>query len=260
MVERVFLPLGGSRSETTWDFERRLLDELIAECEPGATREALEQRRNLIREASGEGVRGLSDDLFWANAGRPRLELRPGFAFFPPLKEHTKPSQADVYFTMAAILHARRSARGEDDSLFQQEHLRKVLSPRCFDRFNDGVIQASLLRAAKLPELDYSIDENISKEMWQVLDFIFQARAVNAGEAYREFLVALALKRLRLRIADMEQLKKNHGSKAQDPIDQLLWKKIESNMEKRMQQEQKSSLADVGGPSAASSSTRLQAP
>lgn len=260
VVERVFLPLGGSRSETTWDFERRLLDELIAECEPGATREALEQRRNLIREASGEGVRGLSDDLFWANAGRPRLELRPGFAFFPPLKEHTKPSQADVYFTMAAILHARRSARGEDDSLFQQEHLRKVLSPRCFDRFNDGVIQASLLRAAKLPELDYSIDENISKEMWQVLDFIFQARAVNAGEAYREFLVALALKRLRLRIADMEQLKKNHGSKAQDPIDQLLWKKIESNMEKRMQQEQKSSLADVGGPSAASSSTRLQAP
>ncbi len=250
VVERVFLPLGGSRSETTWDFERRLLDGLIAECEPGATRDALEHRRNLIREASGDAVRGLSDDLFWSNAGKPRLELRPGFAFFPALKEGTMPSQADVYFTVAAVLHARRSARGENDSLFQQEHLRKVLSPRCFDRFNDGVIQASLLRAALLPELDYSIDENISKEMWQVLDFIFRAKAVDAGEAYREFLVALALERLRLRIADMEQLRKNHGEKAQDVIDQLLWKKIESILEKRKLQEQKSSSADPAGTSA----------
>ena len=30
VVDRVFLPLGGSKSETTWDLERRLLDELIA--------------------------------------------------------------------------------------------------------------------------------------------------------------------------------------------------------------------------------------
>jgi hypothetical protein len=253
VVERVFLPLGGSKSETTWDLERTLLDELIGNCDPGTTREALVRRKDLIRQASGENVRGLSGDLFWANADKPPLQLRPGFVFFPALKEDTRPSQADVYLTMAAVLHARRSAWGEDDSLFQQEHLRKVLSPRCFDRFNDGIIQASLLRAAMLPELDYSIDENISKEMWQVLDFIFRARAVDAGEAYREFLVALALERLRLRIADMEQLKKNHGEKAQDPIDQLLWKKIESNLEKRKGQELKSFSADPDGTSAAPS-------
>jgi hypothetical protein len=247
MVERVFLPLGGSKSETTWDLERKLLDELLVGCDPGTTRDSLERRRNVIREASGDHVRGLSDDLFWANADRPALEVRPNFAFFPPLKEGTKPSQADVYFTVTAVLHARRSVRGEKDSLFQQEHLRKVLSPRCFDRFNDGVIQASLLRAAMLPELDYSIDENISKEMWQVLDFIFRARSVDAGEAYREFLVALALERLRLRIADMERLKKDHGEQNQDAIDQLLWKKIEAILEKRKHQEQQSSSAGQGG-------------
>jgi hypothetical protein len=253
VVERVFLPLGGSKSETTWDLERRLLDELIAQCDPGPARDALEQRRNLIREASGTGVRGLSEDLFWPNAGRPSLDLRPGFAFFPTLKQGTKASQADVYFTMTAVLHARRSARGEEDSLFQQEHLRKVLSPRCFDRFNDGVIQASLLRAATLPELDYSIDENISREMWQVLDFIFRAKTADAGEAYREFLLAMALKRLRLRIADMERLIENHGENSQDAIDKLLWKKILSVLENRKRHEQITSSADAGVKSAASS-------
>ncbi len=88
-----------------------------------------------------------------------------------------------------------------------------------------------------LPELDYSIDENISKEMWQVLDFIFRARASDAGEAYREFLLALALERLRLRIADMEQLKKDHGENAQDEIDQLLWKKIGEIITERKRRE-----------------------
>jgi hypothetical protein len=245
VVERVFLPLGGSQSKTTWDLELELLDGLVAGCEPGEARNSLEQRKNLIREASGQGVRGLSNDLFWSNAGRPRLELRPGFAFFPTWKEERKPSQADVYFIMVAVLHARRSAREEKDSLFQQELIRKVLSPRCFDRFNDGVIQASLLRAALLPEVDYDIDENISKEMWHVLDFIFRARTLDAGEAYREFLVALALERLRLRIADMEKLKKDHGGQEQNEIDRLLWKKIEANLEKR--KEQRSSPADQDG-------------
>jgi hypothetical protein len=134
--------------------------------------------------------------------------------------------------------------RGEEDSLFQQEHLRKVLSPRCFDRFNDGVIQASLLRAALLPELDYSIDENLSKEMYHVLDFIFRAKDVNAGEAYREFLIALALGRLRLRVADMEQLRKDHEGKARDPIDQLLWKKIADIVEERQEENAASANED----------------
>jgi hypothetical protein len=245
VVERVFLPLGGSKSETTWDRERKLIEELLVKCEAGESREILEGRRDLIRQASDGNVRGLSDNLFWANSGRSELKLRHGFAFFPLNLNPTKATQADVYFTITAVLHARRSARGEKDSLFQQEHIRKVLSPRCFDRFNDGVIQSSLLRAAVLPELDYSIDENISKEMWQVLDFIFRARGVDAGEAYREFLVALALERLRLRIEDMSRRIADYAGSCDNLVDQLLWGKIATIIDTRTPKDQPSVATKV---------------
>jgi len=98
-----------------------------------------------------------------------------------------------------------------------------VLSPRCFDRFNDGVIQASILRAAHPAELDYSIDEKLSRDMWHVLDTIFSANSTQAGEAALEFLLALAMKRLKLETKDLETLKKKYGAAMPHPIARALW-------------------------------------
>jgi hypothetical protein len=225
-VERVFLPLVGSRAQTTWDLELDLINDLLRDCEPDA-RAILEVRSATIRGAADHAVRGMVDDLFWSKPNGEAMQLRRGFAFFnfePP--PETRVSQADVFFTIVAILHALRSAREARESLFPHEHLRRVLSPRCFDRFNDGVIQSSLLRAATRLELDYATDENLSNEMWQFLDFTFRERTNDPGEACREFLLALALGRLRLRPEDTRRLREAHGDASPDPVERLLWERV----------------------------------
>jgi hypothetical protein len=167
-------------------------------------------------------AQGMSDGLFWGKFDDTPLVLRPEFAFFDFDLERT-PSQADVYFTILAVLHGLRSDPHAPESLFQHEYLRRVLSPRCFDRFNDGVIQASILRAAHPVELDYSIDGKLSNDMWQVLDTIFDSRTTQAGEATLEFLLALALKRLKLESADLAKLKDKFSEAMEHPIAKVLW-------------------------------------
>jgi hypothetical protein len=249
-VERVNLPLVGSKTQTTWDMEADLLKWLQLECTDDAARRQLDSRAAAIAKAAGHDTKGMLDNLFWAKPDGETLKLRPNFAFYNfEATEQLGVKQADVYFTMAAILHNLRCAREAKESLYPHEHLRRVLSPRCFDRFNDGVIQSSLLRAAHQAEVDYSTDENLSREMWQFLDFVFRERLNEPGEAYREFLVALALGRLRLRLEDTKKLKERHGDTSRDALDLLLWKKIGCLLEERIRCEQKLSPTALDQPS-----------
>jgi hypothetical protein len=140
----------------------------------------------------------LLDDLFMPSITGAKLKLRPGFAFWDFEYASKGVSQGDVYTTVSLVLHAlRRGGRG-NRSLGQFDHVRRIISPRCFERFNDGVIQASLLRAAYPAELDYSISDALSEEMHEVLRTFFNQRDTEVGEASMEFLVALATHQLRL--------------------------------------------------------------
>lgn len=73
-----------------------------------------------------------------------------------------------------------------------------LISPACFDRYNDGVIQACLLRSAKPVELNYAVDEEFSRQMTDVLHSVISNWSNNQGEAALEFLLALWLGRLQL--------------------------------------------------------------
>jgi hypothetical protein len=126
------------------------------------------------------------------------LKLRPGFAFWDFDYGGRSVSQGDVFTTVALVLHTLRRAGRGNRSLGQYDHVRRIISPRCFERFNDGVIQASLLRAAYPSELDYSINDGLSEEMHDILRTLFSQRTTEVGEAAPEFLVALATQQLRL--------------------------------------------------------------
>ena len=180
VIDRVFLPLVGSQTKTSWEMELDLIDRALSAPPDEPTRLALESRGREIREASE--THGMSDGLFWGKINGEPLALRPRFVFhdFSP---SNPASQADVFFTIVAVLHSLRSERRSSESLFQHEYRRRVLSPICFDRFNDGVIQGSILRAAHPVELDYSIDERLSSAMWQILDTIFSSSSTQVGEA-----------------------------------------------------------------------------
>jgi hypothetical protein len=74
-----------------------------------------------------------------------------------------------------------------------------MLSPDNFERFNDGVIQAAILRAARGYELAFG---NCQRERSEQLTafLVSQVHRVERGEgeALMEFLIALAIRRLTL--------------------------------------------------------------
>lgn len=165
-----------------------------------------EMRLDTLSAASGRQVKGLSDDAFLFKPDGARLSLRRNFAFFPFKHVATTVSQADVYFTVSAILNNLRNPKFSERYLRNDLHHRSLLSPRCFDRFNDGIIQAAFLRTALPVELDYSCSEEWSGMMREIANTIFATWNTHTGEAILEFLFALGAGRLRLTKRDEKLL------------------------------------------------------
>lgn len=165
-----------------------------------STRRECEARIALLEGSLSDEMSGLTDNCFLATREGVQLRLRPGFALaefeYGTDEEGVRPmSQADVFLAFEGTLHAMRSGQGR---LSQSVGLHRVISPLAFQRFNDGVAQAAILRAALPIELDYTRDEALSLSMMDVLRSIGERHGSN-GEARREFGLALATGRLRLR-------------------------------------------------------------
>lgn len=111
-----------------------------------------------------------------------------------------------MYVTLASILHHLRDGGRGSGALVQHEHNRTVLAPANFGRFNDGVIQAAILRAARPRELDYSHDKDASAQIRDTVMRIIERREKPEGEAAPEFLLALATGRIHLMGSDREEL------------------------------------------------------
>ena len=82
-----------------------------------------------------------------------------------------------------------------------------VLLPGNFGRYNDGIIQAALLRAALPHELNYGPRPDLSREMRRIIERAIARHRDNQGEAALEFLFAVASGRLTLEGTDLERLK-----------------------------------------------------
>jgi hypothetical protein len=197
-VEELVLP--GPPTPNPWQEELAFLEN-TADLWPEEVRPLLETRRARLLKASEP----LLYELFVANAPDRELRLQPNFAFWRTLYAN---SQADVFVTMAAVMQRLR----EDPVGPNQEALRTnwlqqtLLSPENFGRFNDGVIQAAILRGARPAELDYRDDPSISSDAARIIRRILEASAHARGEAAAEFLLALGTGRLRVRDADAAQV------------------------------------------------------
>ncbi|MAT16626.1 MAG: hypothetical protein CMJ46_15305 [Planctomyces sp.] len=221
VLDQFFFPSRRPDKENSWQREVKLLSDL--EFSPPSV---LVSRAAKIQQASSSKTRGLLNDLFMPSVGRKRLMLRPGFSFWDFGYDPRGISQGDVYTTISLVLHALRHGGREDRSLGQFDHVRRVISPRCFERFNDGVIQASILRAAHPVELDYSISDSLSEEMHEVLRTLFNQRRTEVGEAAIEFLVALATGQLRLTQSCIGTLYEEFANVTQSSIWHFYWECI----------------------------------
>jgi hypothetical protein len=187
------MPRITSQTRTAWDVE---CDELMKwdddnPFSKGSLPPLLLARLEFLRN----GVPSENQLFFPTNSG-DLLQLRQSFAFWSGIEiSIATATQSDVYWTMQSILHdLRMKIDGGLGSIYHTT----VISPACFDRYNDGVIQAALLRAASPLELNYSIDENFSRKMADIVISIINNIDNDQGEAALEFIFALWVGRLRL--------------------------------------------------------------
>lgn len=142
--------------------------------------------------------------------GKESLMLRTDFAYWKSGYKDQFDHSIAVLLTAAIMLQrAREFNKFKDDSyrLASDTFQQVVLDPENFARYNDGVIQAALLRAAHPTELDYSSGEEVSRRMADLLSSIFRLNSRQQGEAALEFAFALKTERLKLAAADIRRLK-----------------------------------------------------
>jgi hypothetical protein len=208
VVESITVPQGGQNELTSWDDEIALINKITPSL-PKSEQKQFEDRLNILLDAQSCKERGLVNNLFWsAPFSNKQLKLTDGFVYLPLKMNLQTISQADVFFIISSVLHQQRQGAGNKSALRQTEYTRRTICPLMFNRFNDGVIQSSLLRAAQRPELNYSLDPQASLDMLNIIREAIAAKQQYKGEALREFTLALALKRLVLTDPDRKEAKK----------------------------------------------------
>ncbi|MFP5079201.1 hypothetical protein [Pedobacter sp. JCM 36344] len=211
-VETIFCE--NNSIDTSWLSESNFLASMIGyfrskENIPEQSVAYLEKRKALLQKSEGDEMRGLADQLFFprlVDSGQEELRIRKNFAFFDFEDYDQDVSQADIYFTMSNIINTLRNNELAPPKkslpikcLAQSPFVRNLLDPGNFNRFNDGIIQASILRAAKPDELAYHIDTDLSFEMYGTFQTLIKYHTQEQGEGLVEFLYALATTKLSLK-------------------------------------------------------------
>ena len=204
----LYLPIGEDGKDNAWSRLTKLcskaqidLDGFDGSVAKGVRDDSLDLATELLEEHEHE--------LLPKHDGKP-LGLSDGFLFFAAgsavANDCPKVPQSTVYFTVAAVLQYARE-HGEHELRLQPTGYESVvLSPECFLRFNDNILQACFLRACLPSELDYSASPELSKLMKELVVKIFARWEKTYGDAALEFAAALATGSLKLTLDDTKTL------------------------------------------------------
>lgn len=175
------------------DFLDNLADQRIGE---------LEARRSMLHTEPTA-----RDGIFWPGLNGP-LAIQRDFVYLDTSAGTRSISQADVFAVVSNLFAAARSGTndltkkpsGSDAvALTQSVYGHVLLTPEAFMTFNDGVLKASLLRAARKSDLMYDVDPGYSTRMSEIVLAELAGWSAGTGDALPEMLLALATNRLRLR-------------------------------------------------------------
>lgn len=222
-IEYCPLPRVKEYTKTAWDWEREVLqpfgtDDPLGDPSFGLPT-ILANRVDKLLEDKGD-----KDALFLVDPNGHKLKLRRTFAFWSNLnfsdKRLEQISQSDVYWTIQAVLHDLRN-QSQNSGLATPYHT-TLISPANFDRYNDGLIQACLLRAAHPIEMDYRLDKVFSRQMTDVISSILTNWDNAQGEAVLEFLMALWTGRICLTESHLREVLELRDSSMTDEITFIL--------------------------------------
>lgn len=208
------LHCNGESKNNSWQEEIDFISELITHLNNTGDRSEellsyLTDRKNYLKSSSSEISKGLSNKLFYPQIIKDKhkeLKIRKGFAFFKFTGFTNDVAQSDIYFTISNIVNSLRFTEDKSKNLIQSTYVRNLIDPGNFNRFNDGIIQASILRSASPEEMFYSMDSNLSEDMYSILETIVKYRNNDQGEALLEFMYALAIRKLTLKEIHLEKL------------------------------------------------------
>lgn len=201
VIEKILLPIN-EHDEITWEKEITLLTLISAQYKQGEPlKEIIDKRIHLLKTAKSIEVKGLGEALFINTVCTAPLILGETFAFWDKDDNKERYShQATVYFTISSILQKLRTEINKDGiKPLGDGYIIRQLDPLLFDRFNEGIIQASVLRAAKCKELDYSGNDSQSKIIGSLIDRMLRHPNAPESSGLAEFLLALCLGKLQIK-------------------------------------------------------------
>lgn len=150
-----------------------------------------------------------ADGLFW-DGQHGALKILSDFVYLDTsTAQRANLSQADVYAVVSNLLSSAQCLNRDPDSRGGTEGLRQlalrstvygqvVLDPQNFRNYNDGILRACLLRSATGSELDFSVDPELSEQMFELIAHELDQWRWGRGQALWEFAIALATSHLRL--------------------------------------------------------------
>ena len=190
------IPAGSALCSNHWAKEKDIISKLVAFGD-----ESLLLIKHRADQLAAEEASGLSSQAFWPSSfTNEEMKLTDGFAFVNGKEDVKKASTVDIFLTILWILqNAREGAKIKDAKRLESGELQQVLlSPDVFSRYDDGIIQSAFLRAALPTELDYSAHEIYSAAMADIILRVAKGYSYERGEAAMEFIIALAIEKIRL--------------------------------------------------------------
>ncbi|MDE0420767.1 MAG: hypothetical protein OXK76_07755 [Gammaproteobacteria bacterium] len=176
---------------------------------------------DLAEELSARNARSSIPDngLFLPRTDGEPLRLRHGSVFFAE-EPDGQVSQVAVYAMVSAAVQAAREPHdlgGRDSGSSRPRFddnpfVRTVLDPSMFARFNDGILQACLLRATQRSELDYTGSDDLSRQFASVCQPVLGSHGSDVGDAALEFVFAIMKGKVSLRAPDAERLRQEIDS------------------------------------------------
>lgn len=203
-ARRLALP-GSSAGTNAWAEELDLLNELSVQNEP-----TLNARREIL------STQVTARESIFLPGSTGDLAIKPDFVFMDTRGRADSITQADVFAIVSNLFAAARSRErdltkkatpNEVVELSKSVYGHVLLAPAMFETFNDAVLKASFLRAARRSELMYEVDADQSTRMAQIVLAELEGWSAGTGEALSEMLLALATKRLRLRDGDRAKIR-----------------------------------------------------
>ncbi len=160
---------------------------------------------------------GIRFSVFFPSLDGNNLQLRHGSIFFSSNRncdiEHEKStiSQNVVYLAVTlALQHARNPNNNLPNNLTfdSNPYIKSVIDPKMFWRYNDGILQAAMLRALSPSELDFAASTEMSAQFREIAIAILTDAENSNGEAAIEIVAAVASKKVQLTDDDFNEIKR----------------------------------------------------